>query len=218
MAPDRASLRSKLRLVGEPAGSVGRPVAPALDDTELLAAARRGDASSAAALHDRVRPQVDRTVARLLGRLDADADDVSQLALIGIVDGIGRFRGECSLDSWASTVTARVVYKHLRRRITERRLFERDAAEGQAPDGSDAATRELLQRVLAHVRDLDKSKGSAFMLHDVCGYDLREVAAITGATVAAAQSRLVRGRRELHERLAADPELAELLEEQEGKP
>lgn len=218
MAADRASLPSKLRLVGEPPPAATRAAAHALDDAELLAAARRGNPSAAAALHDRVRPQVDRTVARLVGRLDADADDVAQLALMAIVDGIGRFRGECSLDSWTSTVTARVVYKHLRRRVVERRLFERETTESEAPHDGDPATRELVGRVLAHVWGLDESKAWAFLLHDVCGYNLREVASITGATVAAAQSRLVRGRRELHERLAADPELAEFLEHKEATP
>jgi DNA-directed RNA polymerase specialized sigma24 family protein len=39
------------------------------------------------------------------------------------------------------------------------------------------------------------------LLHDVVGHELTEIAALTGASVAAVQSRLVRGRHELMERL-----------------
>lgn len=217
MPADRAFRRPKLTLVSDRATDHERD--HALDDTQLIVAARRGDRSAAAALHDRVRPQVDRTVARLLGRLDSDADDLVQIALIGIVTGIGRFRGDCPLDAWVSMVTARVVYKHLRRRQIERRIFDSKtpitpfAARAVNPE-----TGELLARVLRHVWSLDHDKAWAFVLHDVCGYDLREVAAITGSSVAAAQTRLVRGRRELHERILADPELAEKLDEEEEIP
>jgi RNA polymerase sigma-70 factor (ECF subfamily) len=194
---------------------------PSLDDSELLAALRAGDPSAATALHDRVRPQVDRTIRRLLGPRDVDHEDVAQLAMMELVFTIDRYRGDCSLDSWTGTLTAHVVYKHIRRRKTERRLFgafdpEDAGMRSSSRTGREAIMRNLMQRVLAHLDRIDEAKAWTFVLHDVCGHDLREIAQITGVSVAAAQTRLVRGRREIHERIAGDPELANLLESMEG--
>ena len=101
-------------------GSGGRP----LDDSELLAALARGDASAAAALHDRLRPQVDRTVRCLLGAARPGSQRLAQQAMIEIVLTVGRYRGDCSLDWWTSAVATHVVYKHIRHRRIERRIFD----------------------------------------------------------------------------------------------
>jgi RNA polymerase sigma-70 factor (ECF subfamily) len=223
MSP-RSGSQPTLWLVPKPApapersGAVAVCVPPPFDDAELLAALRTRDPRAAAALHDRARPQVDYTIRRLLGHGDVDHEDIAQLALIELVSTIGRYRGECSLDSWTSTLTARVVYKQLRRRKTERRIFGTLDAELVATTRSgmgtlrEAILRNVMRRVLTHLESLDENKAWTFVLHDVCGYDLREIAEITGASMSAAQTRLVRGRREVHERIAADPELANLLE------
>lgn len=197
--------------------------APTLDDSELLASVRRGDADAATALHDRLRPVVERAIRRLLGPGDRDHEDLAQQAMIEVVYTVDRFRGDCPLDAWASTVAAHVVYNHIRRRTTERRIFESMRfAEDELPASSrslsrETAARSVLRRVVQHLDGIDEAKAWAYVLHDVCGYDLREVASITGATVAAAQSRLVRGRRELTERLASDPELASMLAPKGGE-
>jgi RNA polymerase sigma-70 factor (ECF subfamily) len=188
------------------------------DDDELVAAVRARRAGSGGALHDRARPLVDHTIRRLIGHGDVDHEDIAQQAMIELVSTIGRYRGDCSLDSWTSTLTARVVFKHLRRRKTERRIFgSLDAdllASTRSGQGTlrDAILRNVMRRVLAHLEAIDENKAWTFILHDVCGYDLREIAEITGVSTTAAQTRLVRGRREVHERIAADPELANLLE------
>jgi RNA polymerase sigma-70 factor (ECF subfamily) len=226
MATSAPKSRANLWLVPPPAPSGIEPAAPtppARDDSELLASVRAGDTSAAAAFHDRVRPQVDKTVRRLLGAADPDREDVAQTAMIELVMTIDRFRGDCSLDSWTSTITARVVYKHIRRRKSERRAFGvldpelLAAARSPVRAGREAMLRNLTRRVLVHLDTIDENKAWTFVLHDVCGYDLREIAEITGVGVAAAQSRLVRGRREIHERIAADPELADLLRGLEGE-
>jgi RNA polymerase sigma-70 factor (ECF subfamily) len=114
-------------------------------------------------------------------------------------------------------VVARVAYRHLRRRKLERRLFAVDLPEvPEKADRRPAASithRGTLRRIQRHFDAMDVNKLWTFLLHDVHGYDLDEVAEITGVSRAAAQSRLVRGRRELHERVARDGELRSILDE-----
>jgi RNA polymerase sigma-70 factor (ECF subfamily) len=210
----------KLRLVApaERSATHRAPAAAPLDDNELLEAVRSGDAAAATAFYRRVRPLVDATAGRLLGRHDAEVEDVAQMALIELVRSIERFRGDCSLDTWISRVTAHVVCKQIRRRSFERGIFARDGADpaDEAPLSSRIAARDVLQRVRRHLDAMEQGKALAFLLHDACGFDLRDVAKMLEVSVAAAQKRLVRGRRELRERIGSDPELADLLTERGG--
>lgn len=198
-----------------PASQVqSRTPPPALDDAAILAGVRVGDRMAATALHHRVRPQVERTILRLLGRRDRDHDDLAQSSLIEVVRSLGRFRGECSLDTWTARVTAHTVFKELRRRRVELGVFDR-SAEPEDATGVDLerclGARAMVERVRRHLDALEPEKAFTLVLHDVCGHDLREVADITEVSVAAAQSRLVRARHELHERCARDPEFADFL-------
>lgn len=220
MATDRGTLRL-LRGDGEARKSAGRE-GTELSDQELVAAVNAGNDRVASALCLRVMPQIDRTIKRLLGRLDADHEDIAQLCLVEIINTIGRYRGDCTLDRWVQSVTAHIVFKHLRRRKLERRIFTQlladDAHAGPVNLDRVAVTRALLSRIATHLDALPTPRAWAFMLHDALGYDLTEVAEMTACSVAAAQSRLSRGRRDLHERIAEDPELSELLRsEEEGE-
>jgi RNA polymerase sigma factor (sigma-70 family) len=208
----------KLRLV------VGRrdsaPGIAAIDDVQLLAAIRAGDGRAAEALYERSRPIVERTLRKLLGRSDPEHQDLFQNTMIEIVRTIDRYRGECPLDGWIATLAAHVVYKDLRHRRVERRVLT-DAMPLE-PIGSDqpalrAALRSTIDRVRDHLGRMDAGRAWAFLLHDVHGYDLREMAQIMGTSPAAAQSRLVRGRKEIHDRIASDPDLACDLERTEGE-
>jgi len=186
-------------------------------DEALVAALRRGDPSAATAFYDRAQSIVRRTVARLLGRYDSDVDDAAQLALIEIVDSIERFRGDCPLDAWLSVVAARVVYKMIRRRVVERRVFSdvplQAVAVGSSTTARDITLRDSMRRLEKLLAKVDRNRLWAFLLHDAYGFDLREVASITGVSTAAAQTRLTRGRREVQERIERDPELAQTFAE-----
>lgn len=212
------AVRPPLMLVPEPRGTASvRPEPPALDDSALLAGLKARDSSLSAAFYDRVRPIVDRTLGRLLGNRDNDYEDVAQRALFELVDTIDRFRGECPLDAWVSIVTARAAFRIIRRRKIERRLFvNEEAADVPAvtrSHGSAVAARQAIERVRLELERMDGNRAWTFLLHDVFGYDLKEVGQITGVSLSAAQSRLVRGRREIHERIRTDPALSRFLQQ-----
>jgi RNA polymerase sigma-70 factor (ECF subfamily) len=156
--------------------------------------------------------------------MDVDHEDVAQVVLIELVRSLARYRGDCSLDTWTVRIASYTVYKEIRRRRQERRYFDRRAdasalCRRQAVDDLDRVLtlRSTLGRLREHLDALEENRSWTVLLHDVCGYDLREIAEITGACVSAAQTRLVRGRREVHERIAADPALAGALEKLRGE-
>jgi RNA polymerase sigma-70 factor, ECF subfamily len=215
MLPRRADAPHLRLVTPAPAPRVERR--PTIDDAQLVASMREGDPSAAAAFYDRARPIVDRSIYRVLGRRDRDHDDLAQIAMIALIDSIERFRGDCPLDGWISTVTAHTTFKHLRRRKTEAKIFAPEEAsvgsEARDLTGERKSTyRTAVERVREHLKQLEPNKAWTFLLHHVCGYDLREIADITEVSVAAAQQRLSRGRRELLARLQQDHDLVELLE------
>ena len=75
---------------------------------------------------------------------------------------------------------------------------------GRGPDPEDG--RWFSERELDRLREqlslMAPDRAMAVLLHDALGHDLAEVAVLSGCSVAAAQSRLVRGRRELAQRMA----------------
>lgn len=187
------------------------------DDACLLAAMRSGNTAMAGAFHDRTRQVLERTVRRLLGSSDSDFDDLVQVSMIELVGSLDRFRGECSLDVWATAVASRLVYKHLRRRSLERSLFAREMPESLSQTTSQQPIlRALISRACEHLQRIPPDRAWAFLLHDVYGYSQEEIADMTGTSVSATQSRIFRGRKEMHQLVAADPDLAGGLDSMEG--
>jgi RNA polymerase sigma-70 factor (ECF subfamily) len=121
-----------------------------------------------------------------------------------------KFARACSLSSWASSVTAHVAFNEIRARSRERKVLDRTRdpeAEGDDQQHRDdleaeVGVRQDLARVRIYLSEMDWGRAATVFLHDVLGYELAEISVLTGVSVAAAQSRLVRGRRELQDRLA----------------
>lgn len=181
-------------------------------DEDLVKAVQEGNDRVAAELHARLASIVDRTLLRIFGRREVDHDDLMQAAFEQIVLTLARrtYEGNCSLKTWAARVTSNVGLNALRARRRERLVLDRnsaaDVAESVGGGDLERAThaRTQLKKVVEALSTMNRRRAQAVFLHDIEGYALQEISTMTGVSLAAAQSRLVRGRRELLKRLERD--------------
>lgn len=199
-------LRAK-RLVAIEGGDGHASEIREISDQRIIDGLVAGDAWAAGLFYDRVAGVVERTLRRVLQSSDADYEDLQQMTLERIVESLveRRFSGACSLTTWASAIAGHVGVDALRRRVRERKLFFDDQeAALRMPHRADGATAErrlearseilLVQHILATMKP---ERAETLVLHDALGHELSEIAVLMGVSVAAAQSRLIRGRKEL---------------------
>jgi RNA polymerase sigma-70 factor (ECF subfamily) len=191
-----------------------RTTAGELSDDELVLAVQRGDKKVGRLLYSRLVRVIDATLARVLGPGQPDHDDWVQAAFEEVVRTIykGQFQGRCRLTSWAASIACHIGLNAIRSRKTERGVFDRnedvsDSSLRHAPRDPQRAleARDELRQLRRALSTLSPGRAEAVLLHDALGYDLAEVARMTSSTEAAVQSRLVRGRRDLQERLLSPP-------------
>lgn len=84
-------------------------------DSELVAAAQHGDATSLGALLQRYWPALVSQAIALLGNV-ADAEDVAQDTVIVALGGIDRLREPDAAGAWLRAITRNLCYARLRRR------------------------------------------------------------------------------------------------------
>lgn len=184
-----------------------------LSDDELVLAIQRGDRKVGRLLYSRLVRVIDATLSRVLGPGQPDHDDWVQAAFEEVVRTIykGQFKGRCRLTSWAASIACHIGLNAIRSRRTERGVFDRseDVEDSNlsyaSPGGPERAleARAELRQLRAALATLSPGRAEAVLLHDALGYDLGEVARMTASSEAAVQSRLVRGRRDLQERMQA---------------
>ncbi|HZU84393.1 MAG TPA: sigma-70 family RNA polymerase sigma factor [Polyangiaceae bacterium] len=152
-----------------------------------------------------VRPVVNGVVRRVVGWRDAECEDITQSAIERVLETLQHaVRRDGSVTKWAAVVARNVAVDALRARSRERRLVSReeDAATSARPAAGVDPERLLLarERLREFERGLDRLRtghAQVVYMHDVLGHDLAEIAAALGISTAAAQSRLVRGRRQM---------------------
>ncbi len=191
-------------------------------DTDPLAGlARRaaaGEPEATRGLLGAVAPHVLRVVRQILGRDHPDQEDLVQEALLGALQSLPRFRGDCSTLHFVQRVGLLTALNARRRFQLREQLAPRavDADTEALPDREaspaealDASRRRALFTAL--LDDLPAAQADALALHCVLGCTVAETAALAGVPLNTARGRIVTAKAALRERLAVDPVARELF-------
>jgi RNA polymerase sigma-70 factor (ECF subfamily) len=162
-------------------------------------------------------PGMVRAAAAILGPSDPDLDDVVQQSLIGFVQALPGFRGECGPTRFASRIVVRTACAAKRRRALQASRRVDDVDVDSLQDGLPSQHAELaaerrrvaLRELLA---DIPEEQAETLSLRVVFGFSLEEVAETTGVPVNTVRSRVRLAKEALRNRIDRAPALRELLE------
>jgi len=154
----------------------------------------------------RVEPQIEKEIIALLPRLRRfaltltrsvpSADDLVQATIERAIANLDKWQPGTRLDSWMYRIAHNIYRNDVRNEATRGAklgIVQTDAE--RALDGERAAVSRLeFSAVTAAIAELPGEQREALLLVAVEGLSYREVAEITGASVAAVTSRIARAR------------------------
>jgi RNA polymerase sigma-70 factor (ECF subfamily) len=186
-----------------------------MDDSSLddaVRAARDGDERAFATLFRALQPPLLRYLRVLSG---AEADDVAADVWLEIAHQFGRFEGDGSaFRRWLfATARRRGLDRHRRnRRRSTVALVDRDAPAEPDPDPADlaAAVASSAEALALVARLLPPDQAEIVILRAVAGFDVAEVAQITGHRPGTVRVLAHRGLRRLAEHLQRRPSRKEV--------
>ena len=198
---------------------MAEPVQRVPEPSEAMALAREAIAGDRVAISNLLRllaPRLSRVVRAVLGAQHPDVDDAFQLSLIGFVQALPAFRGECDPAGYATTIAVRTALATRKRSHAQRSRQEATAASALAEDvpsprdeTESSRRKEILRDLLA---ELSPEQGETLAMRVVLGWSLAEIAEHTSAPVNTVRSRLRLAKEALRRRIESDASLLEMLE------
>jgi RNA polymerase sigma-70 factor (ECF subfamily) len=174
-------------------------------DAELIAAVLNGDVASFEPLVTKYQPRVFAT-ARRYARREDEVEDIVQEVFLKAFQKLSSFRGDAPFEHWLMRLAVRTCYDFLRSHQRNREMtftdissettdwLERFVADPSDADETASAARELVQRVLSQ---LSPPARLVITLLEIEDRSVKEVAALTGWSVAVVKVRAFRARAEM---------------------
>ena len=183
-------------------------------EAQAIADAKQGDAAAFEVLYNAHRRRVYSLCLRMIGD-PAEAEDLAQEAVLQMFRKIGTFRGDAAFSTWLHRLTVNLVLMRLRKKG-----LWTTSLDDAGPDPDDSRPMEVGTpdiRLAGSVDRLTLERAIdalppgyriIFQLHDVEGYEHREIAGMIGCSVGNSKSQLHKARMKLREMLQLKPEPA----------
>jgi RNA polymerase sigma-70 factor (ECF subfamily) len=179
-----------------------------LPESEVIRLAAKGNLQALELLYRSHSRRVYSLCLRMAGN-PTDAEDLTQEAFVQMFRKVHTFRGESSFSTWLHRLTINVVLM----RIRKRRRSEVSLDAMLEPDQDSKPRVEFGEPDLQLIGALDRitlnnaidqlpaGYKEMFILHDVQGYEHKEIAEILGCSIGNSKSQLFKARLRLRELL-----------------
>ena len=170
-------------------------------DGELARLAANGDGAAFDEIYSRHRRFVYSVAVRMTGN-QADAEDLTQESFVSVLRRVGSFRGEASFTTWLYRLVVNQVNMHFRHRKSRPATETSDGEISEPWQGRARRTNpagQLIDRLAIEqaLRMLPPGYRSAFVLHDIEGYNHEEAARLSAHAVGTSKSQLHHARASL---------------------
>lgn len=180
-------------------------------EAQAIADAKQGDAAAFEVLYHAHKRRVYSLCLRMIGD-PAEAEDLAQEAFLQMFRKIGTFRGDAAFSTWLHRLTVNLVLMRLRKKG-----LWTTSLDDPGPDSEDSRPMEIgtadatltgsVDRLTLEkaIDALPPGYRMIFQLHDVDGYEHREIAGMIGCSVGNSKSQLHKARMKLREMLQLKP-------------
>ena len=183
--------------------------ATAVLQADVIRRAQEGDADAFATLFHTHKTRVYSLCLRMT-KNTAEAEDLTQEAFLHVFRKLAAFRADSALSTWLYRVTVNTVLMHFRKKSLQQVSLDRpksgDSFDKPVPrefPSTDSrlvgcVDRVALNRALA---ELPEGYRKIFLLHEVEGYEHREIAEFLGCSVGNSKSQLHKARQRIRDLL-----------------
>jgi RNA polymerase sigma-70 factor (ECF subfamily) len=173
-----------------------------MTDDEVIRAVLEGDREAFRLLVERYAPMARSFAARLLGH-SQDAEDACQEAFVAAFRFLYRFdRGAGAFSTWLLTIIRHRCLNHVRREVRHKSQTDIvEVAEDAVSPLEVAVTHELEQKIDAALVQLPWEQRTAFVLLELHGLSVAEVARVEDVSEGTIKSRASRARGRLRKLL-----------------